>query len=69
MGVGADNNLGAWALAQQKQQPGYAGSELPSTGSHTRSEAPGDQMHRHELGGYYGDGQQKLSPDAAEMQA
>ena len=69
MGVGANNNVGAWALAQQKQQPEYAGSELPSTGSHTRSEAPGDETRRHELGGYYGDGRQKLSPSAVEMQA
>jgi hypothetical protein len=68
-GAGADNQVGAWAAAQQNQQSGYAGSELPCTGSHTRSEAPGDEIRRHELGGYYGDGVRKSRPDgAAEMQ-
>jgi hypothetical protein len=69
MGAGAENNVGAYAVAQQKQQMGYAGSELPSTGSHTRSEAPGDGIQRHELDGVYGDGARKSRPDGAvEMQ-
>ena len=69
MGAGAGNHVGAWAAAQQNQQSGYAGSELPSTGSHTRSEAPGDEIRRNELGEYYGDGVRKSRPDGAvEMQ-
>lgn len=64
-----DHNAGAWAAAQQKQQTGYAASEMPSTGSHARSEAPGDRVQRHEIGGYYGDGVRKIRPDAVvEMQ-
>lgn len=35
--------VGTWAAGQQKQNNGYGSSELPSTGTHTRSEAPGDR--------------------------
>lgn len=69
MAMGNDQYVGAWAASQQKDNDGHVGSELPSTGSHTFCEAPGDGSQRHELGGLK-DGLQICGQGGrAEMQA